>query len=478
MNKSNNNIIINPVDGVNDLRSAITFLKKKGAIIYENESLQSTYLEIANEYKKRGSGSPAKDGNIPPIHLFNNVKSYPSRIIIGLMNSRKDCADLLNTNANTIAQYLSDKINDKFPPVLISDPPCQENVIIDNIDILKYLPILTFTPKDAGPFINMGMIYAEDPETGESDITIHRMCVQGKDKLSVYLIKNRHIEVFYQKAKAMNKDLPVTINIGLDPAIYLSSIFTYPISPLGFNEMNIAGAIRQTNIPIANAITNSSKVIAHSEIVLEGFITSEETPENQVNINGNSLPEFLGYLGKAQKSLPIIKITAITFRNNPIYQSIIGPGAELSNICGIATETSIFKFIKDTVTDIITNCYCPPAGGGKLVAFIQFSKKSSIDDAIVRQAGLSAFSAFHELKHVYLVDEDINIFDEKDILWAMTTRFQGNKSIITIPNLHCHPLDPSQNPEFAPELSAIGTTYKTVFDCTVPFNMKNKFIRV
>lgn len=473
-----NNLIIDPENGVNDLRNSIKLLKKiKGAICEDNIE-RSTYIEVANEYRKKGSGSPAKDGRIPPVCLFNNIKGYPSNIILGLMNSREYCACLLNTNAYNIAHYLSDKINDKFPPILIEKPACQENVITEDIDILKYIPILTFTPKDAGPYINMGMIYAEDPETGESDITIHRMCVQGKDKLSVYLIKNRHIEIFYRKAKAMKKNLPVTINIGLDPVIYLSSIFTYPISPLGFNEMNIAGAIRQKNIPIANAITNTSKVIAHSEFVLEGFITSEEIAENPNDINGNSLPEFLGYLGKAQKSLPTIKITAITFRNNPIYQSIIGPGVELSNICGIATESSIYKFIRETVTDIIINCYCPPAGGGKLVAFIQFSKKNVIDDAVVRQAGLSAFSAFHELKHVYLVDEDINVFDEKDILWAMTTRFQGGKSIITIPNLHCHPLDPSQNPQFSPELSTVGTTYKTVFDCTVPFNMKDKFIRV
>jgi len=461
-----------------DLQTAILYLKQNGVQINTEKEELSNILEVAQKYKEKGSGSPSSDGRIPEILLYENIAGHSIPVLLGLFNSRENCASLLNTTSANLASFLSDKINDHFPPVVVTLPICQENIITEDIDLFKLLPILKFTPQDAGQYINMGMIYAEDPETGEGDITIHRMCIQSKDTLSVYLIKNRHIEIFYRKAQKLKQDLPISINIGLDPSIYLSSIFTYPISPLGFNELNIAGSIREKGVEIGNAITNSAKVIANSEIVIEGYITSEETPENQNDIEGHSLPEFLGYIGKAQKSLPMIKVTAVTFRNNPIYQTIIGPGAELSNICGIATEASIFKFIRETVTDKIKNCYCGPAGGGKLVAYIQFEKKSPIDDAIIRQAGLSAFSAFHELKHVYLVDEDVNVFDEKDILWAMTTRFQGQKSIISIPNLHCHPLDPSQDPEFAPELSEVGTTYKTVFDCTIPFKLKHKFKRV
>lgn len=90
---------------------------------------------------------------------------------------------------------------------------------------------------------------------------------------------------------------------------------------------------------------------------------------------------------------------------------------------------------------------------------------------------LLAFSAFSELKHVFLVDEDVDPFDLNDVLWAMNTRFQGDADIITIPGVRCHPLDPSNSPEFSPSIKDSGVACKTIFDCTVPFNQKERFKR-
>ena len=88
-----------------------------------------------------------------------------------------------------------------------------------------------------------------------------------------------------------------------------------------------------------------------------------------------------------------------------------------------------------------------------------------------------AFSAFPELKHVILVDEDVDILDSRDVLWAMNTRFQGDQDIITIPGVRCHPLDPSSNPAYSPSIADKGISCKTIFDCTVPFALKDRFVR-
>ena len=88
-----------------------------------------------------------------------------------------------------------------------------------------------------------------------------------------------------------------------------------------------------------------------------------------------------------------------------------------------------------------------------------------------------AFSAFSELKHVILVDEDVDIFDMSDVMWAMTTRFQADVDLITIPGCHCHVLDPSNDPAFDPSIREHGIACKAIFDCTVPFNLKKNFIR-
>jgi 4-hydroxy-3-polyprenylbenzoate decarboxylase len=121
--------------------------------------------------------------------------------------------------------------------------------------------------------------------------------------------------------------------------------------------------------------------------------------------------------------------------------------------------------------------YSHSSGGGKYLAILQFRKLSEKDEGRQRQAALTAFAAFPELKHVILVDEDVNIFDTNDVLWAMTTRFQGDVSMAVIPGVRCHPLDPSQSPEFSPSISGIGISSKTIFDCTVPFRMKERFRR-
>ncbi|PLP17797.1 3,4-dihydroxybenzoate decarboxylase, partial [Klebsiella michiganensis] len=99
------------------------------------------------------------------------------------------------------------------------------------------------------------------------------------------------------------------------------------------------------------------------------------------------------------------------------------------------------------------------------------------DEGRQRQAALLAFSAFPELKHVILVDEDVDIFDSDDVLWAMQTRYQGDVDTIVIPGVRCHPLDPSQVPEYSPSILQQGMSCKTIFDCTVPFHLKHTFQR-
>ena len=123
------------------------------------------------------------------------------------------------------------------------------------------------------------------------------------------------------------------------------------------------------------------------------------------------------------------------------------------------------------------NVYAHPAGGGKLVAILQFEKASPSDEGRQRQAALTAFAAFPELKHVILVDKDVDLYDSSEVLWAMTTRYQGDVSTVFIPNVRCHPLDPSQSPEFSHSISGEGITCKTIFDCTVPYALRDRFIR-
>jgi UbiD family decarboxylase len=229
---------------------------------------------------------------------------------------------------------------------------------------------------------------------------------------------------------------------------------------------------------LVDCVSVKAKAIAHAEIVIEGEILPGQRMREDANTRtGYAMPEFTGYMGRSQPELPVIKITAVTHRQNPILQTIVGPGEEHGNLSGIPMEASILRLIEDSMPGRLLNVYAHPAGGGKLLAILQFEKASPADEGRQRQAALTALAAFSELKHVILVDKDVDLFDSNDVLWAMTTRYQGDVSTLFIPGVRCHPLDPSQCPEFSPSIKGDGISCKTIFDCTVPYALWDRFIR-
>ena len=146
-------------------------------------------------------------------------------------------------------------------------------------------------------------------------------------------------------------------------------------------------------------------------------------------------------------------------------------------MAGIPTEASIIDMVERAMPGRLVNCYAHSAGGGKYMAVLQFKKIMPSDEGRQRQAALIAFTAFPELKNVILVSEDVDPFDSNDVLWSMNTRLQGDVDIITIPGVRCHPLDPSNRPEYNPNIRDRGIACKTIYDCTVPWAMQKEMTR-
>jgi gallate decarboxylase subunit C len=464
-----------------DLRSALDFLSEiPGQLISTSEPVDPI-AELAGVYKLVGAGTPVvPPTRIGPAMLFERVKGYDMAVVTGVLASRERTAMLMNSSTERLSFDLLSALRNPVEPVMYAQgtAPCQQVVHRPPFDIRTLIPAPTNTLSDAGPYFNMGLLRAEDPDTGKSDVTIHRLCVQGPDRLTVYFVPGRHIDQFRIKAEAMGRALPISINMGLDPAIYLAACFESPSTPLGFDELTIAGGFRGRPVELIECVSVRAKAIARAEIVIEGEILPGERMREDQNTNtGFAMPEFPGYLGNAQTALPVIRVTAVTHRARPILQTIIGPGEEHVNLAGIPTEASILKLVEDSMPGRLLNVYAHSAGGGKYLAILQFKKHSIRDEGRQRQAALTAFAAFAELKHVVLVDEDVNIFDTNDVLWAMTTRYQGDVSTVFIPGVRCHPLDPSQSPDFSPSIPADGVSCKTIFDCTVPFHLKDRFKR-
>lgn len=379
-------------NGVRDLRSALEFLRKRPGQLVETEVEVDPEAELSGVYRYVGAGGtvmrPTRTNG--PAMLFRNLKGFDeASAVIGVLASRERVAALLGCRSADLGRLLCECVAGPVEPLLSEAPAeCQQVVHLASepgFDLRRLLPAPTNTPVDAGPYITLGMCYATHPDTGRSDVTIHRLCIQGRDELSIFLQPgSRHI---------------------------------------------------------------------------------------------GAMPEFPGYNGAASSECWLLKVKALTHRRRPILQTCIGPSEEHVNMAGIPTEASILGMLERAMPGRVRNVYAHRAGGGKYMAVLQVCKKAPTDEGRQRQAALLAFSAFPELKHVILVDEDVDIFDTDDVLWALSTRYQGDLDTVFIPGVRCHPLDPSAGPEYSGSIAARGISCKTIFDCTVPYAQKGRFER-
>lgn len=339
---------------MHDLRSALQLLASLPGELVETDTPVNPEAELSGVYRYVGAGGTCerptrKNG---PAMIFNQVKGFPGyRVVIGVVGSRKRVGALLGCEPRKLGFFLlKDAVQNPIPPVLVGadKAQCQEVVHLASdpgFDLRTLLPAPTNTAEDAGPYITMGLCYASDPETKEWDITIHRLCVQSRDELSMWLTPGRHIEVFRQKAEALGQPLPISISIGVDPAIEIAACFEPPTTPQGFDELNVAGAIRGRPVELSPCLSIEARAIAHAEIVIEGeLLPNVRVREDQNTDTGKAMPEFPGYTGEAKDALPIIKVKAVTHRRNPILQTTVGPGEEHVNMAGIPTEAAFCKW--------------------------------------------------------------------------------------------------------------------------------------
>lgn len=470
-----------------DLRKVLRELKNEPGQYQETNKVVDPNAELAGVYRYIGAGGtierPTKEG---PAMMFNNVKGFPnSRVLIGIQASRRRVGKILHHDYRTLGRFLKDSVEHPVAPVIVSreNAPVQEVVhkaSDPDFDIRKILPAPTNTPLDAGPYITMGVVMGSNPDKTMSDVTIHRMVLEDKDTIGMYIMPGgRHIGHFQKEYEKLNKPMPITINIGLDPAITIGCTFEPPTTPLGYNELNVAGALRQEGVQITKGITVDEMAIARAEYVIEAEIMPNQMMQEDINTHtGFAMPEYPGYDGKATQ-VNVVKVKAVTHRkNNPIMQTTIGPSEEHVSMAGIPTEASILEMADKAIPGKVKNVYNPSCGGGKLMSIIQVHKENEADEGIQRQAALLAFAAFKELKTVWLVDDDVDIFDMNDVVWTMNTRFQGDQDIIVLPGMRNHPLDPSERPQYdSKSIRFTGMSCKTIIDGTVPFDMKDQFKR-
>ena len=250
-------------EGITDLRSALERLRQMPGQLVETHVEVDPMAELSGVYRYVGAGGTVKrptkvEG---PAMIFHNVKGHPgARVAIGVLASRKRVGALLDCPPGELGWLLCRCAQEPIQPVVTAAPaPCQEVVhraSDPDFDLERLIPAPTNTSVDAGPYITMGMCYATHPDTGCSDVTIHRLCIQGRDEMSIFLQPgSRHIGAMAERAEELGQNLPISVSIGVDPAIEISACFEPPTTPLGFDELSIAGAVRGRAVELCECLT-------------------------------------------------------------------------------------------------------------------------------------------------------------------------------------------------------------------------------
>jgi gallate decarboxylase subunit C len=329
---------------------------------------------------------------------------------------------------------------------------------------LSGLPIPQVTPRDAGRYITMGFVLAAD-----GTLSAHRMLVLGPDRLGIWMLPGRSLRHLAEAAHAQGQDLPVTINIGVPPAVAIAAATSTAALPQPLAKLALAGALAGRAIALAGP--KDAPHLAHSEIVLRARILPETHPEAAPGAPlGLSMPEFLGYDGHGQAEVMVVQIDEILARPEAVFQAVIGPGREQSVILGLGGALSLARALP--CGEQIHNLRFAAAGGGMLLLYVALDSRPGRDLAGLARS-IIALSPF--VKTIVFVDPDIDLNCDEDVLWAMTTRAQWAQDSHGLQGYAPLGMDPSQSPAYRAERG--GQVFKSYLDATVPPMLKAQFRR-
>ncbi|GHV33388.1 hypothetical protein FACS1894187_01530 [Synergistales bacterium] len=359
--------------------------------------------------------------------LFNKVKNGVMRTAGGLYGDREILYKLLGVSKeNRNARFLN-ALTRPMPYEILSSGPVKENVAKRNVDLMRLLPVSKFQEKDASNFITAGVLVLKDPETGRFFTSIRRMQVQKGNVLSVLIASPKLTNDFLEVEK-QDKPLEVAVVFGYDAPFLMAS--QYPSATYGVDKYELDSALRGEPLQLVRCETKDLLVPAQAEVVLEGVMVPGKR-----ELEG-PFGELMGYYG-GQAQHPIVEIDALTYRNDPIYQTAFPCREEhLSN--GLIREMELFYFLKNQVDVVDVNV---TEGGGyrfNAVVSVRKGKLGTGKTVILASLGLNK-----DLKQVVVVDDDVDIYDPRDIEWAITTRTQAAKDFVIVPGALGSTLDPS-----------------------------------
>ena len=385
--------------------------------------------------------------------LFHRIRGSGYPVAAGICSRRELIALGLDVPKEQLLFALAEALRNPVPPQMVgtggSPAPCQE-VVEKQVD-LHTLPVLTHLPSDGGPYVTAGVAIVKDPELGRN-MAFHRLMRLDERHFAVRLVEGRGTHTALQKAGG---ELEIAICIGNSVAALLAAA----MSPApGVDELSIANALAPT--PLVKCLTVSLEVPAEAEIVLEGRTTRQMVDEGPFL----DLTETMDIVRRQ----PVVEVNCITHRCDALYQALLPGGLEHKLLMGLPREPTIYEEVNkvcDCVNVLLTH------GGASWLHGVVQIRKHSPDDG--QRAIEAAFRGHASLKHVLVVDEDVNIYDPAELEWAIATRFQADRDLAVFSDQPSSSLDPSAR-HVPGEKSR---TAKMGLDATIPWRKPSGALR-
>ena len=373
-------------------------------------------------------------------------------LVANVCGSRSRLALAFGVPADKVRQEVQRRLRNAPEIVELSrgEAPVQQVVLTGADADLTRLPVHLQHGADGAPYISAGIDFVVDPRTGQTNSGIRRLMLRGPHEAGIDLVSPSDFRAIYE-ANVKNGPFPVAFVIGAHPIDYVAAMMRVPVDELG-----LVASLRDAPLPVVKCVTNDIRVPADAEYVIEGYLDERGHVEPE-----GPFGEFLGYYG-ALKRNPVFHVTAITHRRDALFQSMSIGGRAMSRtdtaqLNAIRTEVMVWRALETAVREPLA-VYATGGSGG------MFNVRVSLRQRVpgeARNAIAASLASLANIKHVFVVDPDIDIFSDEQMEWALATRFQADRDLIVEGGFRTLPLDPSLNG------SRVGG--KAGFDLTWPF---------
>jgi len=403
---------------VRSLRDWLDHLAARGRLAVLKPKIGLKF-ELA-AYAKRLDGQRAT--------MFPQPGGHAIPVVSGLVSDRGWMAEAMGVEPADMLARFQDAASNPTPWQEVKSAPAQETVHRAPLDLAKILPLPTHNEHDGGPYIAAGIMIVRNPRTGKQNVSIHRCQLTGPNRLGV-LVLPRHTFTFHRMAEEAGQPLDAAIVIGVDPLTLLAS---QAIVPIDHDELEIAGALQGRPLPVVKCVTNDIRVPAEAEIVVEGrFLPGVREPEGPFG----EFPQTYG----TRSNREVMEVVAVTHRRDAIFHTMVGGGLEHLLLGAIPKEATLLTHLRRNFPNVL-DVHLSPGGTMRFHLYVKLKKTQ---EGQGKNVILGAFAGSFDLKHVIVVDDDVDIHNPAEVEWAVATRFQADRDLVIVPESQGSKLDPS-----------------------------------